>query len=271
MFLASIAILAGCATPGDAELLESQLRLQDDTISQLQLQLSSATDELKVAHAESTALRDQLAERGSLASVLPEQADVLYRVHGVRLHKFFTGGVNKDDQPGDEAISVLLVPHDKDGTLLKLPGGVHIDIFDMALPPDRQKIGSWDFTDEETRSAWHVGFFGSGFLLELPWKEIPVSPTLTVHARLLTTDGRDFHTTKQVQITPPGAADIAVTPRSPMTEPPRLIPTAGLEMAHPFDDEEDDAPTLSAEADDHQPGFTETSDRWKEHTRPTWR
>ncbi len=271
MSLLFVATLAGCASGGDVELLESELRGQEDTISRLQYQLSGTQEDLRVARAETDLLRNQLAERGRPASLLPEQADQLFRVQSVELHKYMTGGLDKDNLHGDEALAVLLVPKDKDGELLKVPGGVHIDLFDMALPPEEQKIGVWDFTPEQMQEMWHTGYFGSGFMLELPWKIAPNSPELTVHAQLATTDGREFHTTSQVRVTPPGSPQIAIKPRPTIQQPQRLIPNEGP-LVPPPERDVDEFPgiTPSMHQQESQQGVP-TSNNWTERTRPTWR
>lgn len=277
MCLVVTAALSGCASVGDVDLLESQLRTQEDTIANLQRQLSVSTEELRVAQAESASLRQELTERGRTASILPEQSNVLYRVDGIELNRFFTGGTDKDGQPGDDALTVLLTPRDKDGDLIKVPGEIHVDVFDMTQAPDQQKIGTWDFTAEQSREHWYSGFVGSGFRLELPWQSLPSSTGLTVHAELSTTDGREFHTTRQIKITPPQSTQTAATteqkPRVPFEEPPRLIPPPA-ELDNPFEDVEAEtpAPVLTPSGHtDEEPRRTETSDRWTPNTRPTLR
>ncbi len=273
MSLLIAATLAGCASGGDVDLLESELRRTEDAIARLQYQLSTAEEDLRVARAETDMLQTQLAQRGRPASLLPEQSNVLFRVQDVKLHQYMSGGLDQDGQPGDEALALLVMPQDRHGELLKVPGGVQIDLFDMSLPPDSQKIGHWEFDAADTRAKWHAGIFGSGIMLELPWKALPRSNQLTVHAKLATADGREFHTTEQVRVTPPREAQIAVKPRPAIEAPPRLVPGVdGPDVPIPTEDEaaaEVTPGTLFEEADDSE-GIP-TSNNWTEETRPIWR
>src|SRR5215467_1307548 len=77
--------LAGCASRGDLETLESELRKQELAQEELQLELSRTRDDLKVARNESAALRAQLTENRQVA-LSPEQADVLFRAEAIKLN-----------------------------------------------------------------------------------------------------------------------------------------------------------------------------------------
>jgi hypothetical protein len=263
------ATLAGCAA-GDVDALESELRVQEDTIAHLQNQLSSVTAEARAAQAETDTLRNQLAQQGQPGVILPEQAHVLFRVQRIELHKYMTGGLDKDGLPGDDAMTVLLVPQDQDGELLKVPGGIHIDLFDMTQPEDQQKIGAYDFSPDEVQQAWHSGFFGSGFMLELPLDNPPQSSKVTLHAELATADGREFHATGQFRVTPPQTANIATKPRPAPGSPPRMIRAAGP-LVPGYNEVDDLEPVTPSGFEDEQPAGIPTSDRWTEQTRPTWR
>ena len=202
MPLLMLVAVSGCAGPGTVDLLEARLRDQEDAISRLESDLDAANADLAVARKETQTLRDQLARRGE-KTILPEQADVLYRATGIRFHKLFTGGDDADGIPGDELLSVLLIPHDHDGEPVKLPGEIQLDVSDPARPQDRQRIGTWEFSVDESRDFWHRGFIGSGYLFRLPWKQVPQSSELLLHARMTAPDGRQFDASQVIHITPP--------------------------------------------------------------------
>jgi len=274
MSLLLAALVCGCASTEDRDLIESQLRQQENSIAQLRHQLASTEADLRVAQSETEELRSQLASTGRMVSILPEQANVLYRVEGIELHKYMTGGLDKDGVPGDEALAVLLVPQDQDGEMLKVPGGIQIDLFDMTRPPGDQNIGVWTFSPDEVQQAWYSGFFGSGFMLELPLSAPPQSTALTVHAKLSTTDGREFHTTKEVRVAPPDTANIATQPRPDVQAPPRMIPEAVPPVPGLQEGEIEAARPEDVEPSSYQmrpPAGIPTSNRWTERDRPTWR
>jgi len=197
--LVCAALSGGCASSRNTELLESRLRNQQDANDQLHAQLQSAKTDLRVARQESNALRTQLTERGD-RPLLPEQADTLFRTTGIRINRLLTGGLDRDQTPGDEAINVVVEPIDEDGEVLKVPGSLELRLFELTRPRDDQTIGSWRFDENTARKQWHSGLVGKGFQFRLPWQTIPNSDQLLLHARLTTTDGRQFDTTSPVRI-----------------------------------------------------------------------
>lgn len=195
--------LGGCASRGNIELLESELRREEQSREELAEQLRQSKEELKIARTDAAALRTQLAERSQVA-LSPEQADVLYRVEAIKFGTLLTSGQDRDGQPGDDALSVLLTPVDAHGDLVKLAGDVDLELFDMTRPSDGQRLGQWKFPLDEVREHWHKGFLSAGYLFRLDWQTPPVSPELTLHARMTVADGRQFDATTQVKVTPPG-------------------------------------------------------------------
>jgi hypothetical protein len=196
--------VAGCATPGTVESLETQLREQEDRIVALEADLVKSRSELEVARRESNALRLQTSPNAG--GLVEEQSLVLSRVEKIRFHPLLTSGVDVDSRPGDDRLTVLLMPVDRDGELLRLPGKVELELFDMTLPGDRQRIGQWTFTPEQTRARWLRSLLSAGYQYQLDWQERPHSNELTLHGRLTTADGRQFDATSQVKVQVVGAA-----------------------------------------------------------------
>ena len=191
--------LAGCASRGDLETLESELRKQELAQEELRIELVRARDDLKIARNESAALRAQLTENRQVA-LSPEQADVLYRAEAIKFNSMLTSGQDRDGQPGDDGLSVLLMPVDSHGDLVKLAGQVDLELFDMTLPPDRQRLGQWRFPIDHVRERWHKGFLSAGYLFQVDWQQPPAAPELTLHASMTIPDGRQFHATTQVKV-----------------------------------------------------------------------
>lgn len=200
VFAALLLISAGCATRGNVELLESQLRQQEDTIYAAQAERERAESELRIAQREVQALRVQLADQGK-KTLLPEQAKTLYRVAGVRVNEWFSGGLDRDDRPGDEQLNILLTPHDEQGETVKLPGQVTLEVIDLSAPESSRELGVWKFSDEQVADSWQSGLT-SGFQLRVPLEHPPVSENIVLHARFATVDGRQFQTTADLRVTP---------------------------------------------------------------------
>ncbi len=211
--------LVGCAQRGSIDLLESELRKQEQAQSELTAQLSQARDDLKVAQRDANGLRSQLAENQQVA-LTSEQADVFYRLEALKFNMLLTSGYDRDGLPGDDGLSVLLMPVDVHGDLVKLAGEIELELFDMTLPAEEQRLGQWRFTTDEVREHWHKALFSTGYLFKVDWPRIPVSSELTLHARMVVSDGRKFDATTQVKVSPPTRGP-ALNARIPEAAPPR--------------------------------------------------
>ena len=203
--LALPCVAIGCAHHGNIDALESELRQQEEVQEDLKQQLAQKNEDLKVANSDRAVLRSQLKKHHQV-SLTEEQADVLYRAQAIKFNMLMTSGQNRDSEPGDEGLSVMLIPIDEHGDLVKLAGEVELDLFDMTLESDEQRLGQWKFTIDEVRSKWQNGFISSGYLFQVDWQKFPVAKELTLHARLSIPDGRKFDVTSQIKVEPPAPA-----------------------------------------------------------------
>lgn len=202
MSLLVIWAVCGCAHTRNVEVLESHLRRQEHRLRALESELSETRSKLETARRETEIVRSRLARRGE-KTPRPEQTMALARLTGVRINGLLTGGLDRDDRPGDELLTTVLVPHDADGETVKIDGRIELQVFDLAQPRDKQRLGGWSFSVEEARRNWHSGFLASGFQFRLPWPQTPTSSELLLHARFITSDGRQFDTSRTIQVTPP--------------------------------------------------------------------
>ncbi len=196
----ALLLASGCMPTRNAEILEARLRQQEDQVTDLQTQLSEAQSEYQVARREADALRTQLVNHGEPV-LLPEQASALFRVTGIELSKLLTGSIDRDNRQGDDILSVVILPHDEQGALVKIGGSIELELLDLAQPEDDRRIGHWTFDADETREQWHHGLISSGYAFQLPWQHKPESPQLLIHARLTTSDGRQFESSRQITVT----------------------------------------------------------------------
>jgi outer membrane murein-binding lipoprotein Lpp len=218
----TLALAAGCASTGQIEVLESRLRRQEDATNQLQAQLAESQNQLQASKREAVDLRTQLANGKKIGQA--EQVTALGTVEGISLNKYLTGGLDRDGVPGDEMLSAVVVPADADGNLVKAPGSVMLTVLDLSKPEGQQQVGSWEYGPKDSEGLWHSGFLGSGYVVRVPWQKAPESPTLLVHARLKTIDGRQFDTSQSIRINPPtataqAAAQPAAAPNQPAQQP----------------------------------------------------
>ena len=184
-----------------ADLLHARLRQNEENLADLQSQLQSSQSYLKQARREIDSLRTQVAESGR-SNLTPEQAAALVQVTGIDVQPWLTGGVDKDDSPGDDALVVHFTPRDDQGEPVKLPGQVHITLTDPSAAAGEQMVGEWTFSPEECRNGWLRGWLGGGYQFTLPWQESPASSRLVVHVDFETPDGRSFDDTQLVKVHP---------------------------------------------------------------------
>ena len=196
---------SGCASRGQLELLEAEVRQHKDSLHRAEAKTTNLESQLVQARRETELIRSQVASTGGQAP-LPEQTGNLVRLSGVKINTLLSGGKDRDGQPGDDLLVALISPHDEQGDLVKIAGEVEIEAYDMTRPGDDKRVGRWTFNPEQAAKAWHSGFVGAGLQFELPWQEVPANKELLVHARLKTTDGRQFDTNSPLKVVPPSSA-----------------------------------------------------------------
>ncbi|MFM8582266.1 MAG: hypothetical protein ACKOFW_12275 [Planctomycetaceae bacterium] len=205
-------LTSGCSSRGNLEVLEAELRTQEDTRVELERKVSTLQTELRVAQGDADRLRTQLAGQNRPIPAA-EESRALFRAQELKFAPLMTGGWDRDDAPGDEGLCLLLTPVDEHGDLVKLPGETEIEALDLAAPPEDQRLGLWKFDTEEVAQAWHKGVLSAGFLFRIPWQSIPQREKITLVARMKIADGRQFDANLPVTINPPG------TLRDPMNDP----------------------------------------------------
>lgn len=264
MSVAALVCLTGCPR-ANVDLLEGRLREQEQQLANVRSELNSTRNELNVTRQEADALRSQIQMAGG-ETLLPEQAQALYRAAGISFNSLLTSGVDQDGQPGHEELSILLTPHDADGELVKLPGAIELAVIDPSQPEGQQTIGRWQFDVEQSKDHWHRGFIGSGYQFDLPWPSPPQSRQLVLHGRLTTTDGRQFDTSQILEIEPPVSS----------VAEPRRIPEP-LDLTHSPPIERRYRPDVSLPEWTEPPAKlnnsaqVQTSDNWTDATIPRYR
>lgn len=241
----ALTLLAGCASGRQTDVLEARLRQQQQVIAEHERSLAEVQDELQLARRDATQLRTQMASSGASGRA-PEVAEVMLRAEGIQFNTLMTRGLDRDGRPGDEGITAVILPVDGDGDLIKVPGSIELEALDLSQPEKQRTIGRWTFTPDEAREHWKRGFITSGYVIDLPWQQLPSSGEIVLYGRLVTTDGRTFAANHTVTIdrgimepSPIGPQNvdpspfdpglIAPDPRQQMTGPAPPRRTARLE------------------------------------------
>lgn len=113
-----------------------------------------------------------------------------------------TGGLDDDGCPGDEALMVVIVPRDEDGSAVKVPGKAQVAAWEVAPSGIKTPIGSWDVPAEKLRPTWRGGIFSTGYFVTLPWQTFPTGDRVRVAVRLTTTDGRMYEADRDITVRP---------------------------------------------------------------------
>lgn len=164
-----VAALWGCA-----ESPELALRRE---IDELKATLKERENRLAAAEAANRELNRQLSVARSISE------DDLKRVfypEKIEIDRL-TGGFDNDGQPGDEGVVVYLRPIDRFGDVVKVPGDITIQLYDLAAPENRQFVGEYRVPVDKAGELWHGKLMTNHYTIKCPWpKAPPENPTITV-------------------------------------------------------------------------------------------
>jgi hypothetical protein len=109
--------------------------------------------------------------------ILPDDATPLSdaRVSKLIVNRRLTGGINRDDHPGDDGLMLVCEPRDAQGELVKAPADVSIALIDPSKSGAAARVARWDFKGDETPQHFHKTPLGTGLHFELPWPSSPPS------------------------------------------------------------------------------------------------
>jgi len=204
----------GCKHKND--LLENELRERDQ-------QMREALDELGKADHRTEAQQREIEALRKGATITPEQAAQTFGLKRISFGRG-TGGVDNDSMPGDEALQVILEPHDSDDHVIKAPGTLYVLAVEINQQGLKTPFSSWTVAPEKLRQSWKQGLLSTGYSLILPWKNFPQTENLRIVGRLITPDGRIFETDKDIKVRlVPGA------PRRPEGPPDCPIPPEAID------------------------------------------
>ncbi len=215
LFPFAIFLLAcGCRSNNRYDLIEAELRTRNRELEEARAELQNAklTGGAYQRAAECGVPGPAASPRG--------QAPAL-SIKDIRLGSG-TGGLDVDGRPGDEALQVVIVPADDDGSAIKVPGRVQVTAFEISQSGLKTPIGLWDVPPDILHKHWKSGLLTTGYVLVLQWDRPPTTEKLRILVRLTTLDGRTFEADKDVPVTPlPG-----LVPRPGVEElpPPAIVP-----------------------------------------------
>lgn len=200
LMLAALMLNCGCAGRMDSDLLQARIREQSIQLTESQREIAKTRADLKRARVESEQLKLELEQAGHQ---IGERTPVSQTVTQLRIHSLSSGGLNKDDQPGDDAVVFQFVPLNSDNEIVRAPGELEVALLDPQMPEPEQKLGTWNFTSDECQKKWTRGITSSGYQFSLPLDPAPRHSELIVHLKYRTSDDRHLQIRHVVKIVIP--------------------------------------------------------------------
>jgi hypothetical protein len=227
LLLGLLFLSAGCRSNNKTALVEAELRTREREIRNLR-------SELDRAETFNSALQYDLMANptGCLGAPIVSQSGVAVdgpqAVMGGMIKQVTlgrgTGGVDDDGLPGDEALQVVIVPLDTDGSAVKVPGNAVVLAYEVTPEGLKVPLNRWDVPAAQLQRSWRSGLFTTGYFVTLPWRQWPSSEKLKVVVQFATLpNNRPFEAEREVHIkVAPGAGHggAPVTPPVCLPAPP---------------------------------------------------
>jgi hypothetical protein len=181
----------------NTDLLQARIRQQAAQLTESQREVERTKSELEQSRVEAAQLRAELSEAGGTAV---NRATVSTPVNKVHIFPLASGGLNKDESPGDDAVVVQFAPLDRNGDSVKQSGDVQIVLLDPRFSGREHELGRWEFTAEECQKHWTRGISSSGYQFTLPLEVLPRHPEVVIDLRFKTADQKQYQATQSVKV-----------------------------------------------------------------------
>lgn len=170
----ALALLAalGLTACGETEVVK--LRREND-----ELQSTLKQRDAKLA-AQQTAIEEYNRQLAVARSISEEDLKRVFYPEQIVIDSL-TGGYDSDGRPGDDGVTVYLRPVDHEGDVVKVPGDITIQLYDLAAAPNRNFIGEYKVGVDKCRELWHGKFLTNHYTIKCGWpKAPPEHPEITV-------------------------------------------------------------------------------------------
>lgn len=226
LVLAALLPLAiGCKAHRRQELIEAELRTRERELAETRAELAQAR--LLADAYQRNLLRPPACLPPAAAGAAPALPlrDVVLGTG--------TGGIDDDNLPGDEALQVVVVPRDEDGSAIKVPARLDVQVFEITREGLKNPIGTWVVSPEQLRRAWRGGLFATGYYVTLQWDQPPTTERIRVAIRLTTLDGRPFEADRDVTVRPLPGVQAPVAMPVPTPHPATTMPSPHVPIPPP--------------------------------------
>ncbi|MCE5280127.1 MAG: hypothetical protein ABFD92_06000 [Planctomycetaceae bacterium] len=146
----------------------------------------SLAKQVSQLEAQNQKLAADLAERQKQIQTLQglggeKRLEKIYHVNAIELGRY-TGGVDTDKKPGDDAIDVFISPLDQQRDKIKAAGSLTVEIYDLAQPAGENLVSRCDWNVDELAKLWKSGLMANFYRVRCPLaKDRPLKhPDLTI-------------------------------------------------------------------------------------------
>ncbi len=130
------------------------------------------------------------------------------------INPFHTKGVELDQQPGDDGITLLFEPRNAAGQCVPQAGEVTVVLLDPAVEGEGARVARWELSKTEVGKRILDARPERGVKAQLKWpEERPQHGKLKIFVRYTNTNGEQIETRSDVFITLPGELSQRWTPR----------------------------------------------------------
>jgi len=184
--MTAILLLAGCGGGN----MEKALWNQVDDLGQQRNDLEARIAQLEK---ENEGLRERVE---ALSRIDPkERSDALSGLSKVEIGQR-SGLFDKDGDGKIEALVVYVTCTDEAGDVVKAPGRVHVQLWDLNAPQDQARLATWTVEPADLKTRWASTFMTYYYRLEFPVADLVEGRSGDLTLRVDFTDyatGRVFH------------------------------------------------------------------------------
>ena len=160
------AIMAGCVLGavggcgnGDREDIERALT---NRIEKLQHEKTELLTQLEQGRTKNKQLEKQLQVLSGLRAEV--KLEDLYTLQRIKIHRY-SGFYDKDEDGKKEKLIVYIQPIDKQGDIIKVPGSVDVELWDLNKDAGEAKLGQWSIGPNQLRENWFSTLIGANYRL----------------------------------------------------------------------------------------------------------
>ena len=185
-----VAVVAGCGGRDKGVRLQDEMQSLTDEKGQIQKQMEQTKAE-----------NEQLKKQNKVLAALPDnvKGENLCDIEEVQITKL-TNLYDKDKDGKKELLIVYIQPIDGDGDVVKAPGEVEVELWDLEKEPGQAKLGDWQIKPKELSKLWFDTVMGTNYRLTFDIGEKAIDPTEPLTVKVAFADYRSGKVFKEQKL-----------------------------------------------------------------------